>query len=55
MDPKFILSEDEKRERFKYYFKKKDEEQRKKQALQAREASSAGIPLHQNLRPILPK
>jgi len=52
MDPKFILSEDEKRERFKHYFKKREEEQRKQLKQQTRNAASVNASL---LGPVVPR
>jgi hypothetical protein len=55
MDPSLIMSEDEKRQRFKNYFKKKDEEEMRKQELRKREAASTRPKNRAYLRPILPK
>ena len=55
MDPNLIMTEAEKRERFKYFFKKKDEEERLKREQLTRETAAALATLQANLRPILPK
>jgi len=55
MDPNSIMTEEEKRDRFKHFFKKKDEEERLRREQLMRESVAALATLQANLRPILPK
>ena len=53
MDPKMVLNDEEKRERFKYFFKKKDAMEQRRSSAKAKKFIRQS--LQSEPRPILPK